>query len=235
MKGSRASRSPVKGKRGPVQFTTAQVLRQLGLILLVVAIWAGLLAVTLHLTSPSDTEVAGPPPLTQAAVTTAPTQTPVPITEPLATATSTPTLAATATEPAASGTAGPTLQPTASEPPPSPTDTPVATEPPPTPTETATSAPSEGPSFSKEVLPVLTTRCQRCHGGDRTEAGLNLLSYQGVMAGSQNGPVVIPGSSATSPLVELIVSGKMPKRAPRLPETEIEIIRTWVDVGALDN
>lgn len=82
---------------------------------------------------------------------------------------------------------------------------------------------------------MLTTRCQRCHGGDRTEAGLNLLSYQGVMAGSQNGPVVIPGSSATSPLVELIVSGKMPKRAPRLPETEIEIIRTWVDVGALDN
>jgi len=46
---------------------------------------------------------------------------------------------------------------------------------------------------------------------------------------------VIPGSSVTSSLVEAIVSGDMPKRAPKLPASEIETIATRVDEGALDN
>jgi hypothetical protein len=55
------------------------------------------------------------------------------------------------------------------------------------------------------------------------------------MAGSENGPVVIPGDSVASILVQQIVSGEMPKRAPKLPPSEIETIATWVDEGALDN
>jgi hypothetical protein len=61
------------------------------------------------------------------------------------------------------------------------------------------------------------------------------MSYAAVMAGSENGPVVIPGDSVTSSLVQQIVSGEMPRRAPRLPPSEIETISTWVDEGALDN
>ena len=112
-----------------------------------------------------------------------------------------------------------------------PTSEPEATQPLPTPT------PPEGTgvSFSEDVLPVFETRCQRCHGTERAEAGLSLASYADVMAGSNNGPVVIPGSAETSRLVELIVSGKMPWRSPKLPETEIQTISDWVDAGALDN
>jgi hypothetical protein len=55
------------------------------------------------------------------------------------------------------------------------------------------------------------------------------------MAGSENGPVVIPGDSVTSSLVQQIISGEMPRRAPRLPASEIETIATWVDEGAQDN
>jgi hypothetical protein len=55
------------------------------------------------------------------------------------------------------------------------------------------------------------------------------------MAGSENGPVVIPDDSAASSLVQQILSGEMPRRAPKLPASEIETIATWVDEGALDN
>jgi uncharacterized membrane protein len=90
-------------------------------------------------------------------------------------------------------------------------------------------------SFSKDVLPVFEVRCQRCHGTGQTLAGLSLASHAGVMAGSGNGPVVIPGSAETSRLVEVIVSGEMPRGGAKLPESEIQTISTWVDAGAPDN
>jgi hypothetical protein len=55
------------------------------------------------------------------------------------------------------------------------------------------------------------------------------------MAGSWNGPVVEPGSAADSYLAEQIISGKMPKKEPRLLPSEIRIISDWIDAGALDN
>ena len=38
------------------------------------------------------------------------------------------------------------------------------------------------------------------------------------MNGSENGPVVKPGNAAESDFVKLVVEGKMPKRATRLPD-----------------
>ena len=47
--------------------------------------------------------------------------------------------------------------------------------------------------------------------------------------------MVVPGDAANSYLVELIVSGEMPRRGPTLLPAEIEAIREWIDAGALDN
>lgn len=90
-------------------------------------------------------------------------------------------------------------------------------------------------SFSGDVLPVLETRCQRCHGTGRAEAGLRLTSHADVMAGSDYGAVVIPGNAETSHLVEVIVSGEMPLGGQKLPDTDVQTIRDWVDAGAPDN
>ena len=214
---SRKGKSKEAQQRRPVQATPAQVMRQIGLLLLIVAIWAALLAGYLRLTTPSETPVAELPPPTEAVATPQPTQTPTPTEQP-AEPTATQSAPTPTTEPALTATATESV----STAPPSPTDTPA-------PPGAATV------SFSDDVLPLFRTRCERCHGDSRAEAGLNLLSYASVMAGSENGPVVIPGSSATSYLVELIVAGEMPRRAPSLPPIEIETIRTWVDEGALDN
>jgi hypothetical protein len=185
---------------------------QAGRILLVVAIWAGLLVVFLSLTggdeAPQPTEVVAAPATTQVP----------PSTEQPSTATHTVPAPTEAPE----ATSGPTVLPTETGALPSPTDTPAPPG-------------AGGTSFSGDVLPVLTSRCDRCHGGNRIEAGLDLLSYAGVMAGSEDGPVVIPGDSANSSLVQVIISGEMPRRAPRLPDSEIETVANWVDEGALDN
>lgn len=208
-------------KRDPVRPTPAQALRQLGLISLVIVVWSGLLAAYLNLTGTDEQLVAELPEPTQATAAAETTAAPTPTQQP-PTVTAAPSHTAPAPTATAEATASLTALPTETEIPPLPTDT---------------SLPPEAPSvsFSTDVLPILTSRCQRCHGGDRIEDGLDLMSYAGVMAGSENGPVVVPGSSATSSLVEVIVSGEMPRRAPRLPEPEIQTIANWVDEGALDN
>ncbi len=107
----------------------------------------------------------------------------------------------------------------------------------------ATQAPAAGApvaqgtkvSFANDVLPILQSRCTNCHGGDRTEKGLNLTTYNNLMAGSENGPVVTAGAAADTKLVELIVNQKMPKRGPKLTPSQVQMITDWVNQGALNN
>ena len=122
----------------------------------------------------------------------------------------------------------------------SPVATEAATNPP---TSTDTAAPAtEAPaaqgasvSFAHDVMPILESRCTNCHGGQRTEKGLNLTTYTEMMQGSENGPVVTAGDAVDSKLVELIVNQKMPKRGPKLTPPQVEVITNWVNQGALNN
>ncbi|MDX1377874.1 MAG: c-type cytochrome domain-containing protein [Anaerolineales bacterium] len=121
-----------------------------------------------------------------------------------------------------------------------PTNTPVPTD---TVVPTDTAVPTETPpaepaliSFEASIKQVLTSRCFACHGGSRgTEEGLNLSSYQSLLAGSDNGPVIVPGNADESLLVELIVNNEMPKRGPKLTPPQVQMIIDWINQGALDN
>lgn len=121
---------------------------------------------------------------------------------------------------------------------PLPTDTAVPTD-----TATPTEAPTETPpaepamvSFDADVKPVLQSRCFICHGGSRgTEEGLNLGSYDSVIAGSDNGLVITPGDAEGSLLIDLITKNEMPKRGPKLTPPQVQLITDWVNQGALNN
>jgi uncharacterized membrane protein len=118
--------------------------------------------------------------------------------------------------------------------PPAATDTsaPTATEP-----AAATQPAAEGAtvSFANDVMPIFESRCIGCHGGERTQEGLDLKTHGSLMAGSENGSVVTPGNAADSKLVELVATQKMPKRGPKLTPDQVQIITDWVNQGALDN
>ena len=96
-------------------------------------------------------------------------------------------------------------------------------------------------SFSQNVLPILERTCQRCHGGKGddgevvVEEGLDMTTYEMLMAGSLYGTVVEPGDPDGSYLFELIVSGDMPKEGDALTPEEIEMIRQWIAAGAENN
>ncbi len=103
-----------------------------------------------------------------------------------------------------------------------------------------TTSPTQAPkganaSFAKDVMPLIQSRCFNCHGGQQTSKGLNLTSYDSLMAGSQNGPVLTAGDSANSLIVKLVTAGKMPKRGPQLTPSEVQLLADWINAGAKNN
>ncbi len=90
-------------------------------------------------------------------------------------------------------------------------------------------------SFARDVLPIFTQICMKCHGDAVAQHGLVLKSYDDVMQGSENGPVVVPGDPANSLLVDMVATEKMPKHGPRLLPGQIRAIIDWVAAGAPDN
>ena len=63
----------------------------------------------------------------------------------------------------------------------------------------------------------------------------NIERHAALMAGSENGAVIVPGDAANSLLVELVATQEMPKRGPKLTPPQVQIITDWVNQGALDN
>jgi hypothetical protein len=82
-------------------------------------------------------------------------------------------------------------------------------------------AKESGVTYEKDIKPMLEASCVRCHGPERPKAGLRLDSLGGLLKGSKDGQVVLPGDSAKS-LVVLAVSQLDPKIAmppkPRPPK-----------------
>jgi nitrate/TMAO reductase-like tetraheme cytochrome c subunit len=84
------------------------------------------------------------------------------------------------------------------------------------------------PTFDSYVGPLVEAKCAACHG-DLATAGLNMLTYAGIMNGSSKGPVIIPGDSANSILFQIQSAGG--HFANFTPE-ELETIKQWIDAGA---
>ncbi|HEY3473746.1 MAG TPA: c-type cytochrome domain-containing protein, partial [Anaerolineales bacterium] len=87
---------------------------------------------------------------------------------------------------------------------------------------------SGDPTYENYVHPLISTKCAACHG-DLASGGLNMLTYEGLMAGSANGPVIIPGNSEDSVLIELQSEGK---HFGNFTAEELKIIMEWIDTGA---
>ncbi len=105
-----------------------------------------------------------------------------------------------------------------------------------TPESAAVAVPPAGDvSFANDVLPIFVKHCGECHGADDPEEGLELITYRTLMLGSIYGAVIKAGDPEGSYLIEMVSSGKMPKKGDPLTPTQIEIIRAWIDAGALDN
>ncbi len=98
-----------------------------------------------------------------------------------------------------------------------------------------TAAPADEPAlqFESEIAPLLEQHCVRCHGGEATEAGLNLSSAQSLLTGSDSGPVLQAGDPDGSLLLVRVEAGEMPPEdEPSLSPDEKELLRRWISEGA---
>ncbi|HUF61021.1 MAG TPA: PSD1 and planctomycete cytochrome C domain-containing protein [Verrucomicrobiales bacterium] len=91
--------------------------------------------------------------------------------------------------------------------------------------------------FEKDVQPILSANCFRCHDSKERKGGLHLDQPAGIAQGGDSGePVLIPGNAEESHLVRLISgldpSLTMPPKGERLATEEIALIRAWIDQGA---
>ena len=99
-------------------------------------------------------------------------------------------------------------------------------------------------SFSKDVFPILQSRCFECHtkGGEGYKAsGLSMETYAELMKGTKFGPVIKPKDSLSSTLMVLIEGRADPSinmphgdRKP-LTKDQIQTIGKWIDQGAKNN
>jgi mono/diheme cytochrome c family protein/uncharacterized membrane protein len=94
--------------------------------------------------------------------------------------------------------------------------------------------------FAAAVAPILNERCVGCHGPDKSKGGLRLDSFDGVMKGGEQGPVVTPGSLPDSRLLALILlpvdddAHMPPQEKPQPTPAEVAVLRFWIERGAND-
>lgn len=89
------------------------------------------------------------------------------------------------------------------------------------------------PIFESEILPLLKSKCWKCHGEEVRKAELSLHSPAGILKGSESGAILIAGKSGESRLFEVLHDGEMPPdRKDSLTKEQVELVRKWIDAGA---
>jgi WD40 repeat protein len=90
--------------------------------------------------------------------------------------------------------------------------------------------------YEKDIEPIFRSKCVVCHTGKEIKGKFDVSNYVTVMKGSQNGPVVIAGKSAESPLALYLGKTKKPFMPPKdeepLTPQELALIKLWIDQGA---
>ncbi len=91
--------------------------------------------------------------------------------------------------------------------------------------------------YQKDIQPIFSSSCYTCHGPTMQMNGLRLDNRTGALDGGQSGPVIKPGKSAESKLIQMVsglVEGKvMPPTGDRLTSEQIGLLRAWIDQGAV--
>ncbi len=95
-------------------------------------------------------------------------------------------------------------------------------------------SPGQVEFFERRVRPVLADHCFQCHGEKKQMAGLRLDTADGFRKGSDEGPVVVPGDPAKSPMVRAVRregDRPMPPKHPLQAEA-VAALTEWVKAGA---
>ena len=106
---------------------------------------------------------------------------------------------------------------------------------------TSARAADEGPTYERDVKPLLVKRCTVCHNARKLDnldvsAGLALDSYDAALQGTKDHRVVVAGKADASGLVTRLTDPDADRRMPLLdkplPTADQSLLRRWIDAGA---
>ncbi len=90
--------------------------------------------------------------------------------------------------------------------------------------------------FETRIRPVLAENCYECHGEKKQKAGLRLDNIAHIMAGSDDGEVLVKGDATKSLMFTAISYSdpdlQMPPKDRKLPASQIDDIKKWINMGA---
>ena len=91
--------------------------------------------------------------------------------------------------------------------------------------------------FEQDILPLFVSNCAMsgCHNSTTHAEGIDLSTYAAVMASN----VLTPGQAWNSDLVDVITTTNLgdrmpPPPMPAMPSAQINLIKKWINQGALD-
>lgn len=98
-------------------------------------------------------------------------------------------------------------------------------------------------SFASDIQPLFNTYCASagCHGDVSPQNSFRLTSYANTIATGVHAPNVIPGDAANSTLYRIVTPAsspglsRMPFGGPYLTTSQQQLIRDWINEGALNN
>ena len=107
-------------------------------------------------------------------------------------------------------------------------------------TSIASAADDSRVEFNRQIRPLLSDRCFRCHGPDarHRKGDLRLDTAEGATAKRHGTAAIVPRDSAASELIRRVTADDESERMPpasagkALSPDEVESLRRWVDQGA---
>ena len=93
--------------------------------------------------------------------------------------------------------------------------------------------------FAKQIQPIFTEHCVGCHGEKKRSGKLRLHNVESIQEKlAVDDHLLVAGNPDESELYERISlpadhKKRMPKKADPLPEEKIELIRLWIEQGAV--
>ncbi|HKB37439.1 MAG TPA: DUF1549 domain-containing protein, partial [Gemmataceae bacterium] len=102
---------------------------------------------------------------------------------------------------------------------------------------------ARGPTveYNRDIRPILSNNCFKCHGPDakQRQAGLRLDSREEALKRAESGrPAIVPGKVGASNLVRRILSPRdsyvmpPPSSNKKLTDAEKELLQRWIEQGA---
>ncbi|MEM6691615.1 MAG: PSD1 and planctomycete cytochrome C domain-containing protein [Planctomycetota bacterium] len=92
--------------------------------------------------------------------------------------------------------------------------------------------------YTRDIQPILASRCYSCHGPDEAESGVRFDDRESVIAEAESGefPIVPGDAEASEMLVRVLLEdddySRMPPEGDALTEAQIEALRKWINEGA---